>query len=277
MTYSGATLAVDTGPFGDSYPNFDGTDDYADRSLLNYGDRDATIVAWIYSETHEDFQNIIGMGGDGDYDSMGYFCTDGNGYLRVFDGDSSTWHLSNTTTAIGTWYLAAITYDTSAGDGTFWLNASTDGTWTLGESDDDLQASDIGRFGGGVGRYWDGSLAHVMWFDRILTSSEFQELYDAANGTSTLTTATKSFSAPEQPDLVDLSYTLNGGNVEVEAIGSPGTTDEEVVTSGNLDGTQTSATLSWSNSHTDFRVRPNLKTSSITADTPTVSRIALQA
>lgn len=87
-----------------------------------------------------------------------------------------------------------------------------------------------------------------------------------------ITTSTKSYSSPRKPDLENLDYTLNGETIVVDVIGSPGTASEEVVTQ-TLGGSQ-SYSLSWSNAHTDFRVRPELSTSD-RSTTPTVNSISL--
>lgn len=73
--------------------------------------------------------------------------------------------------------------------------------------------------------------------------------------TGSIETATKSFATDVQPDLSGLTYSLNGGSMSVDVIGSPGTGSEETVTQ-TLDGSS-SYSLSWSNSHTDFRIKVN--------------------
>lgn len=78
----------------------------------------------------------------------------------------------------------------------------------------------------------------------------------------TLTTATKSFSSAATPDLQNLDYSLNGESITLDVIGSPGTADEEIV-SQTLDGAS-SYTLTWSASHTDFRLKPKPSTATDT-------------
>lgn len=87
-----------------------------------------------------------------------------------------------------------------------------------------------------------------------------------------LETATKSFSVQREPDLADLSYSLGGESMDVAVIGSPGTASEETVTQ-TLDGAQDYA-LTWTNSHADFRVRPELG-SADAAVSPYISSISL--
>jgi hypothetical protein len=91
-----------------------------------------------------------------------------------------------------------------------------------------------------------GGPASATWLD--LVEGVY---YDAS-----LTTATKSLTQSGQPDLVDLSYSLGSGEISLTAIGSPGTASEESVTQV-LDGAS-SYTLSWTDSHTDFRVKVDI-------------------
>jgi len=99
--------------------------------------------------------------------------------------------------------------------------------------------------------------------------------YDGIPGVfldGSITTDTKSFSSSSTPDLQNLSYTLNGQSIVLDIIGSPGTASEEI-RSQTLDGA-TSYTLTWSNSHTDFRVKPNLSSPDRDSE-PTVDRVEL--
>ena len=106
---------------------------------------------------------------------------------------------------------------------------------------------------------------------RTVDGTDAQDLYDSASN-GFLKTATKSFSTSTTPDLQNLDYDLNGETIDVNVIGSPGTASEEVV-SQTLDGS-TGYSLTWSSSHTDFRVEPNLTTAAITTS-PVVRRIEL--
>lgn len=91
--------------------------------------------------------------------------------------------------------------------------------------------------------------------------------------TGSLTTATKSFSRQVTPDFVQLAYTLNGESITLTAIGSPGTASEEQV-SQSLDGSS-SYSLSWNDSHTDFRIKIELSTND-TSTTPEMDSVTLE-
>ena len=103
-------------------------------------------------------------------------------------------------------------------------------------------------------------------------SDMWGDLHTGIFDTGNLTTATKSFSGDVQPDLTDLSYTLNGQDVTLDVIGSPGTASEETKTV-TLDGSS-SFTLSWNATHTDFRIQVNM-TCGDRQTSPTVDKLRL--
>jgi len=91
---------------------------------------------------------------------------------------------------------------------------------------------------------------------------------------SSITTATKSFSGSVSPDLTDLQYTLNGASITLDITGSPGTSSEEVITQSL--GGASSYTLSWSTTHTDFRVKATLSSPSRgPSSLPSLSQVKL--
>lgn len=100
------------------------------------------------------------------------------------------------------------------------------------------------------------NLAYLGWYGRETDSETRVDNASVWMTVGFLETATKSFSSTTQPDLQNLSYSLNNGAIDLKVIGSPGTPSEEVVTQ-TLDGA-TSYKLTWSNSHSDFRLRPEL-------------------
>jgi len=101
-----------------------------------------------------------------------------------------------------------------------------------------------------------------MYFD------SFSLRYDTGN----LLTATKSYPTDVKPDLRSLEYSLNGGSIELTVIGSPETASEEQV-SQSLGGAN-EYDLSWTESHSDFRVKILLTKSG--SNTPRFSGLALK-
>jgi hypothetical protein len=184
-------------------------------------------------------------------------------------GDGSTCIESSPSPSYGAFRRFTIDFD--------WANDQFDLTW------EDIQGSSgtqsytgesfknsstgIGRISWGDTRddiFCGGDPARIgdTWVDRIW----------GVFNTGSLTTATKSFSSNTQPDLQNLSYTLNSQNVTLDVIGSPGTGSEETVS--QVLGGSTNYTLTWSSSHTDFRIQPNLE-STDRSTTPTIDRVEL--
>jgi hypothetical protein len=95
-----------------------------------------------------------------------------------------------------------------------------------------------------------------MWFEDITLTLP-----------GSLTTASRTYNEPVSPNLTNLTYSLNGGSITLDVVGSPGTSDEERY-KVPLDGA-TEYGLSWSQGHTDFRIAPELKAGS--PDFPTFS------
>jgi hypothetical protein len=179
---------------------------------------------------------------------------------------------SSSNYSTGTWYVFTMTMDSSANTEA-WIDKSSVGTnsgdttsllWTDSTRDTIIASR------GSNGDALDGNLSHVFVTDSAWTQSDQDALVDALKGGAGgyLQTSTKSFSSPSKPDLTNLSYSLNGESMDVDVIGSPGTASEETVTK-TLDGS-TSYTLTWSNSHTDFQIKPQ-PYSSVTSTSPTFS------
>jgi hypothetical protein len=152
-------------------------------------------------------------------------------------------------------------------NGTFdveWAEPSSNTSVTRTGQDGLNSFSNIGGWEVDRNGYWQGGSAS--------SEDSWVDLVWGVYATSTLTTSTKAFSSAGKPNLQNLSYTLNGQNITLEIIGSPGTASEEVVTQ-SLDGS-TSYSLSWSNTHTDFRVKMKLESTDRTT-TASVSKVEL--
>lgn len=257
-SYSGPTLG-NTGLLGTTAPYYDGSDDHAPTADPNISGA-GTMAFWLIED-----------GDIGDTTNPHYSREQGGGddFMIRDGGNSSAWTRMNGTDhkggsiSTGTWHFHLSTTDGS-GDAEMFLDGSS--VNTMSDNWGDLNTFDLmsqsgneavqGRMAG----WW-------LWNDRF-TTTEVQNFYDTVRGTSYLETATKSFSSDSQPDLVDLDYSLNGQSIDLKVIRSPGTASEEVVTQ-TLDGS-TGYALSWTSSHTDFRLRPELSTADETV-TPTFS------
>lgn len=271
---SGVSLNAGGGPTGLDYVAGDGSSGI-DLGFQVNGDE--TWVAYTY---HNAFGGDGGnkhsvpepvfddAGSNNDTWSVGF--DENNANIEMYHDPSYENFTSSFSSSINQWYG--------------WCIALDDGTDVRIHVDGSLQASpgvsakasqangyDIMGDTGSNGRnFIDGRMAEVAHYERALSDSFAAWLSDAHGY---LETATKSFTSAVAPDLSGLTYNLDGASITIDVIGSPGTASEEVV-SQTLDGS-TSYTLSWSNTHTDFRVKPILDaTGSVTSD-PTVSKIEL--
>jgi len=274
-------IVGNTGILGTTSPAYDGSDDYAespDDASLNFSG-DISFACWFHRDaTTRNNPRLLQKGNSNN--QYGFFAAEGTGSTelkaRLSLGGSDTLFESGLTYSTGAWHFAGFSWDESAGTMLFYLDGSTATASASGSLDTSTDALALARRpDGNSSTYFDGRIEVPMLWTNEQTTSNFDALYNAGpNGTSTLTTATKSFASAQTPDLDNLSYALNGESMSIDVIGSPGTASEEIV-SQTLDGS-TSYTLTWSNSHTDFRLKFNLDTSVVTA-TPTMSATTLVA
>jgi len=191
----------------------------------------------------------------------------GSSFIFRFYTDSGNTSVSTSASgySTGTWYVFTATMY-SGGNVEAWIDKNSVGTasgsdtnlaW-VGNSRDTI----LGSRGSSNGDPFPGHMANVFMTNTEWSQSLQDDLVDSVNNSGALTSGTKSFSSPTQPNLSSLSYSLNSENINLDVIGSPGTASEEIVTQA-LDGS-TSYSLTWSNSHTDFRIRPNFTTADVT-------------
>lgn len=275
---SGATLGS-TGAFGTDAPNYDGTDDYTvARDLTLEGAGQFTFFAICKFDTIDGSGNHRIISRHANTEDYVAQMRIKNGNLQVEARENANSNIVNATGATSistdTWYRFAATIDAANDTVKVFVNGSEDGSGTGTLSGSDSAWTDDGDEGWAVAHltrdssiskseFVDGVVEYPHVFHRTLSDTEISNMSSLSG---TLTTATKSFSSDAKPDLQNLSYSLNGGSITLDIIGSPGTASEEVV-SQQLDGA-TEYSLSWSNLHTDFRMKPKL--SSTDAETTPV-------
>lgn len=268
-TIDGPTLGG-TGILNSSSYLFDGSDDDVDipDTIGDPSTNDGlTWVAWVKRGSTGDQHVSVHDLTNGAGANFGF--KNDKAWIRVKAAGGPDAFSSNTLTDTSSWHLIGAKIH-SNGD----QYAALDGNpWNQGDNSGMSNADNAGFIGqapDGTGRL-DAELGEFVLFDDALTDTEWSNLYDVVDAESTLTTATKSFSALAQPDLQNLSYSLNSQSIVVEVIGSPSGGSETV--SQTLDGAS-SYSLSWSDSHTDFRIKLKLSTTDPTAS-PTVNSIEL--
>ena len=194
---------------------------------------------------------------------------DANGQWHADFHDGSTIHsIEGGSVDAAVWQMITLTWDGSTVR-LYKNDTETDSASTGSSMNNESSAFRLGEYDSGG--YYEGDLGPVQFYTRALDASEITTLYqDPQNGS--LTTATKSYSDPTQPDLENLAYDLQGESIEVDVVGSPGTVSEETHTV-TLDGA-TAYAVSWTDSHTDFRIEVQPSTSTITVS-PTFTAAAL--
>lgn len=267
---TGGATPDQTGVLGTSGWSFDGTDDaiQCPTGLWDGSQSVHASVFWFKPDAtgqqgiHDEFDNWTVF-----YDRNG-----SQGINVASYGDNATF---GSGLAIGAWHFVyahwepGSEYGASINGGPISTVSTTDGL----ESTANPQYLGSADAGSSLAAHLTGQIAYLRFHDTKLTNSEVQTLYDIATAESSLTTATKSFQSETEPDLQNMVYSLNGETIALDVIGSPGTGSEEVVTQV-LDG-DAGYTLSWSNSHADFRVRPRLSTGDVTT-TATISEVELE-
>lgn len=147
-------------------------------------------------------------------------------------------------------------------------NGNVENTWTGRSMASQAEPAKVWYGSNKLGSYsYTVEQASAIWWDNA---------FGVFQNASELTTDTKTFSEGTQPDLQNLTYTLNSQSIVLDVIGSPGTASEEVV-SQTLDGSS-SYSLTWSNGHTDFRITIDFRASSgsrFGGTPPNVSQVEL--
>jgi len=183
-TVSGVTKGT-TGLLGTTCYNFDGSDDYVDLGSNPFSNNEAiTFSCWVYVDTDASHK-FLDIGNERYH--VGYKHRGSTGYeFRMYDGSN---HLLEYSTNIDQWIHITTVFD---GDGQYlYINgsqvASATGTgWTDAEGDWWL-GTDYQGEATLNGKLWD-----VRIYNRGLSSSEIQALYNVVNNQGSLTTSTKS-------------------------------------------------------------------------------------
>jgi hypothetical protein len=285
-TTEGSPNMTATGPYGEAAMGCDNTDDGANvpRNSQTYPASENSTVITTFATTAavtNDDRTYTGQGTNsfnGAYFAGGQN-TDGKYSLVYIVNGNSYQHRYDSATSVddGALHAAAGRYDYSAGDTFLHVDGTQENSDTGGPQNGDLDVDDgsttfgLGHRHGDESGWWDGRMSFTIVVRGLLTQAEANAWTQLTNGH--LESATKSFGSTVQPNLSNLSYSLNGESIDLDVIGSPGTASEEVVTQ-TLDGAS-SYSLTWSSGHTDFRVRPTLSVSSPSGTPPTFGAATL--
>jgi uncharacterized repeat protein (TIGR01451 family) len=192
---NGATFAA--GKVGQAF-SFDGVDDYVNvnaATSLNVGAGNGmTIDAWInpadISAQHPLVEWNNGAGGWGVHLWISVTCCSavgpGNLYANLIDTAGNYHVISSAPGLINTnaYQHVAVTYDKTSGIAILYLNGSTVAQQNLGvftpQTTYDMELG-VRRSGGGNGTPYKGTMDEVEIFNRALTASEVQSIYNAGS------------------------------------------------------------------------------------------------
>lgn len=271
VSINGVTQGA-TGILGGSAYDFDGTDDYVD--LPDTFDRSAShvVTAWIYPRDTTSQQMFWGedSGNDGDRDYLRIGFTSGELDWFVESGGGANTVISTPITA-NEWVHVAGVVDYGASETRLYKNGELVGTGSYVSSAGDLGTTqEFGRYPPTPDYYYDGKIADFRIYDHILTPAEISYLA-SVGATGTLLTASKTHGSAVSPNL-RADVTLNSQAADAYVIGSPGTSSEEVQHT-SLSAGSNDYSLSWSGTHTDFRVQ--VETDITVPNRVVVNRVAL--
>lgn len=233
-----------------------------------------SVVAIINMDNQGELRRIIHKRFDGGGNQQySYGIDDNNLFFQTSDNSFETPIISSSVPT-GSWATVGYNYDPS-NQFEAYLNGSSEGSTSV-SSDLSTQGDEvvIGYENGGNKQHFDGRIAALQVYSRLLTDQEHADKHAAIDSGAYLESATKSTGAAIAPNLSNLTYSLNGETIDLKVIGSPGEAGEEVVTQ-TLDGAS-NYSLTWSNTHTDFRVRPEFTTTDPTTS-PTFSAVTLSS
>ena len=175
-TITGATY-VDDG--NSDYFDFDGSNDYISFSQFDISSSNqVTVELWVNPDsTQVQYANMFDYGHDS---SNGFTIqqdnTATNSYYIYNSGVVSTVSID-----ANKWTHLCVT-----GDGTSfktYINGELTQTGTAGSAADTSgRTLNIGRWGGGSGRYWNGKMGHIRIYSSPLELEQIQTNYDATKG-----------------------------------------------------------------------------------------------
>lgn len=173
----GVTGVVGTGAYF-----FDGFDDVikASGTELDTTTNEWSISLWIKRNgSFGNQQKFFGQtAGDGSYTGGQVnvqFYTDDRLYVAI--GSVGTATIGNTVVDDTDWHHVSVTFD----NGTFtsYLDGNEDGSASVGNPHS--VSSDPLWWGAAYNEYFDGTIDECRFYDRVLTQSEVQYLYDVSN------------------------------------------------------------------------------------------------
>lgn len=162
---------------GYSFPNGSSlTKVSIDNTAILNGTTKFTISAWVYSKAAVGFSGIVLSRQDGAYINGG-LSGDSQGDNFACNINNGNRVISNTNISLNKWYFATCTWDKSTGDVKIYVNGVLDnnGSYSaasFSHSTKFLIGQDVSS------NYWNGYIDEVRIYNRSLSASEVQDLYN---------------------------------------------------------------------------------------------------
>ncbi|WP_135661532.1 LamG domain-containing protein [Halorhabdus rudnickae] len=203
-TVQGATTGR-TGVLGTTSYAFDGTDDYisgaTDVSALR---NTASLSFWLKStqsgdDTMWQAPGITGVESNGDGNDIFWGWIDASGFIGVQAGVNPG-AMSSTDVADGTWHHVVLTRDADSGEVAVYVDGTREDTVTSRIGEITTTFDSIGRIEdtAGTPEYFDGQIDEFQVYDRVLSASAVQSLYQSSQA-GALRTTEKRFPEPVDP------------------------------------------------------------------------------
>jgi hypothetical protein len=184
------TVATGTGPDSGTCADFEASQfewlDVADHADLSCGDTDFTINLWVNFETGGTFKIVAtkGYGYTTNYEWALFTDASSKLQFNVNSGAATVTSVATTGAAVSTstWYMVSMWHDATANQIGIAVNAGSADTASCSTGvNDGTRSLEFGRTEGGA-LYFDGKLAYVGMWRRVLSGAERTSLYNSSAG-----------------------------------------------------------------------------------------------
>ena len=194
--YSGPTLGAAGAIAGNTATNFDGVNDSVNLGTFDVNGTGLTMTAWFNADDFDSsdqriISKALSTGSNQAQDHWWMLSTieSGSDYVLRFrvqaGGTTDTLIASSGALSANQWNFAAATYDETTGLMQLYLNGTLVGSKMHVQggavNTDPTQSVMIGANPNGYG-YFDGRIDEVAVFDRAISQSQLQAMYDSAGG-----------------------------------------------------------------------------------------------
>jgi hypothetical protein len=182
-TISGAVNATGFNGLNADAMSFDGVDDYVevahDASQLCYTTGGFTISAWVNITGDGEVVGGISSGRILDKSQLSFAIRGANKnfYLSVNGGTTKGQSTNNTALPYGVWKHVLVYYLPADTRAYFYINGVFDRAWGAGTPVSNSGVMRIGNAASSTDNTFDGSIANVRIYNRVLSSGEISKLY----------------------------------------------------------------------------------------------------